>query len=120
MAFDERYVPLLHQVNLLAVANIICHGMLVFNATTIMAMVDRWRPETHSFHLPCSEMTVTLEDVAMILRLPISGLPITGHVDSAMWRERVAAVVGCELPVKVPGMKGRETEVRVRWLHEEF
>jgi hypothetical protein len=49
----------------LAVANIVHHGMLVFNATAITTMVDRWRPETHSFHLPCGEMTVTLENVAM-------------------------------------------------------
>jgi hypothetical protein len=65
MAFDERCVPLLRQVNLLAVANIVHRGMLVFNATTITTMVDRWRPETHSFHLPCGEMTVTLENVTM-------------------------------------------------------
>jgi hypothetical protein len=47
--------------------------MPVFNATTIMAMVDRWRPKTHSFHLPCDEMTVTLEDMALILGLLIRG-----------------------------------------------
>jgi hypothetical protein len=31
----------------------------MFNASAIRVMVDRWRPETHSFHLSCSEMTVT-------------------------------------------------------------
>uniref|UniRef100_A0A453DD16 Aminotransferase-like plant mobile domain-containing protein n=1 Tax=Aegilops tauschii subsp. strangulata TaxID=200361 RepID=A0A453DD16_AEGTS len=41
--------------------------------TTLTALVDRWRPETHSFHLPCGEMTVTLEDFAMITALPIKG-----------------------------------------------
>jgi hypothetical protein len=43
----------------------------MFNAMAIIAMVDRCRPETHSFHLPCDEMTMTLEDVHMILGLPI-------------------------------------------------
>jgi hypothetical protein len=71
MAFDERYVPLLHQMKLLPVANIICHGMPVFNAMAIMAMVDRWRPEPHSFHLPCGKMMVTLKDMDMILGFPI-------------------------------------------------
>jgi hypothetical protein len=71
MVFDERYVPLLHQANLLAIVEIVHRGMLVFNAMAITAMVDRWRPETHSFHLPCSEMIVTLENVAMILGLSI-------------------------------------------------
>jgi hypothetical protein len=83
VVFDERYVPLLRQANLLAIAEIIRHGMLVFNATTITTIVNKWRPETHSFHLSCREITVTLEDVAMILRLPIRGCPIIGHVDSA-------------------------------------
>jgi hypothetical protein len=120
MTFDERYVPLLWQANLLAVTNIVRHGIPVFNATTITAMVNRWRPETHSFHLPCGEMTVTLKDVAMILGLPIRGRPITGRVDSTMWRERVATFVGREPPTKVPDMKGREAGVYVRWLREEF
>jgi hypothetical protein len=66
----------------------------VFNIMTIMVMVDRWRVETHSFHLLCSKMTVTLEDVGMILGLPIRGHPVTGHVDSAGWHERVIDFVG--------------------------
>jgi hypothetical protein len=80
--------------------------MPVFNAMAIMAMVDRWRPETHSFHLPCGEMTVTLEDVAMILGLPIRGRPVTDRVDSVGWRERVTVFVGWEPPTRVPGVKG--------------
>jgi hypothetical protein len=51
------YVPLLRQTNLLPIVEIVHRGMPVFNVTTITAMVDRWRPDTHSFHLPCDEMT---------------------------------------------------------------
>jgi hypothetical protein len=51
MVFDERYVPLLRQANLLAISEIVRHGMSMFNATAITTMVDRSRPETHSFHL---------------------------------------------------------------------
>jgi hypothetical protein len=65
MVFNERYVPLLCQANLLAIIDIIHRGMPVFNATAITTIVDRWRSETLSFHLPCDEMTVTLEDVAI-------------------------------------------------------
>jgi hypothetical protein len=107
MVFDEQYVPLLRQANLLAITDIVHRGMPVFNTTAIMAMVDKWRPETQSFHLPCCEMTVTLEDVAMILGLLIRGCPVTNHVDSASWHERVAAIVGREPPVRVSGMKFR-------------
>jgi hypothetical protein len=63
MVFDERYMPLLRQANLLAIVEIVHHGMPVFNTTTITTMVDRWRLETQSFHLQCGEMTVTLEIV---------------------------------------------------------
>ncbi|MFQ6663380.1 hypothetical protein Gotur_030930, partial [Gossypium turneri] len=44
----------------------------------LSALVERWRPETHTFYLPCGECTVTLEDVALQLRLPIDGSPVTG------------------------------------------
>ena len=41
--------------------------------TLITALVERWRPETNTFHLPVGEMTVTLEDVACLWGLPIDG-----------------------------------------------
>lgn len=44
----------------------------------ISAMVERWRPETHSFHLPWGECTITLEDVVLQLGIPIDGNAITG------------------------------------------
>ena len=44
----------------------------------ISALVERWWPETHTFHLPVGECTITLEDVSIQLGLPIDGLPVTG------------------------------------------
>ena len=45
--------------------------------------------DTHTFHLPCGEMTVTLLDVAMILGLPLEGHAVTRIVQSDGWRDMV-------------------------------
>ena len=44
----------------------------------IIAFVERWHPETHSFHLPHGEMTITLQDVEVIMGLPIEGEAMVG------------------------------------------
>ena len=41
-------------------------------------LIERWRPETHSFHLPHAEMTVTLQDVSCLWGMTIVGDPVTG------------------------------------------
>ncbi|XP_050896115.1 serine/threonine-protein phosphatase 7 long form homolog [Lathyrus oleraceus] len=47
----------------------------------ILALLERWRPETHTFHLPIGECTVTLEDVYMLLGLRIDGKAVNGKVN---------------------------------------
>ncbi|QHN93372.1 uncharacterized protein DS421_17g592110 [Arachis hypogaea] len=42
---------------------------------TVDALVERWRPKMHTFHLPHGECMITLEDVVMILGLRTDGLP---------------------------------------------
>jgi len=53
----------------------------------ISAFVERWHKETSNFHLPVEELTITLDDVASLLHLPIIGAfysfePL--HVDEAV------------------------------------
>ncbi|KAL5187215.1 Protein MAIN-LIKE 1 [Glycine soja] len=53
----------------------------------ISAFAERWHKETSSFHLPVGEVTITLDDVASFLHLPIIGTFHsfkTLHVDEAM------------------------------------
>jgi hypothetical protein len=45
------------------------------------------------FHLPSSEITVTLQDVTMILGLFIEGTPVCGMVSSTGWRHSVGQVI---------------------------
>ncbi|KAL4288549.1 serine/threonine-protein phosphatase 7 long form homolog [Arachis hypogaea] len=49
----------------------------------LAALVERWRPETHTFVLSVDEVIVTLEDVAHIFGLPIDGEPVSGWTDSS-------------------------------------
>ena len=47
----------------------------------IMTFVERWRPETHTFHLPHGKTTITLQDVEVPLGIPFDGEAIVGTTD---------------------------------------
>ncbi|RYR47381.1 hypothetical protein Ahy_A07g033311 [Arachis hypogaea] len=58
-------------------------GKLTLHNALINALIERWRPETHTFHLPHGECTITLENVAMIFGLLTDGLPVSGFTNSS-------------------------------------
>ncbi|KAK1686493.1 hypothetical protein QYE76_047341 [Lolium multiflorum] len=64
------------------------------NAAALTALVERWRPETHTFHLRVGEMTPTLQDVSMILALPIQGEPLCMNTTSDGWRQQMENLIG--------------------------
>ncbi|KAK5804383.1 hypothetical protein PVK06_032032 [Gossypium arboreum] len=44
----------------------------------VSALTERWQSETHTFHLLCGKCTITLEDIALQLKLLVDGYAITG------------------------------------------
>jgi hypothetical protein len=120
MAYDERYTPLLKRAKMATVAQLCRRGLPPLNPAALTAMIDRWRPETHSFHLPCGELSITLEDQAMILGLSIRGFAVTGNVVSDGWEARVTTFLGRPLPDLEPGKKRRTSGVPLRWFRAQF
>ena len=49
-----------------------------YDKSLLTCLVDRWRPETHTFHFPWGEMAPTLQDVSYLLGLPLAGAAESG------------------------------------------
>ncbi|XP_061371938.1 serine/threonine-protein phosphatase 7 long form homolog [Gastrolobium bilobum] len=80
----------LQQAGFLHVARM---GHIQIDPMLISALVERWRPGTHTFHMTQGEMTITLQDVAAILGLLTDGRVVTGAT-STNWRVLCEEVLG--------------------------
>ncbi|XP_073367587.1 uncharacterized protein [Aegilops tauschii subsp. strangulata] len=98
MRYDERYTPYVREAGLLPFIQLVRRSTPPNNAAALTALIDHWRPETHTFHLRTGEMTVTLQDIAMITGLPIDGNPLCMNTDSDGWRAQMHALIGMVPP----------------------
>jgi hypothetical protein len=104
------------------------------NKCLISAFVERWQPETSSFHLPFGEMTITLDDVKQITGLPIEGemLSSVGFDNNDKGSDLVARIDrGVDLVERTLGIDPSEVRmefkanndqlcVRLTWLRQLF
>ena len=67
----------------------------------ITALVERWHLKTHTFHLPHREMGITLQDIEVMLGVPVDGLPMTGSV-KVDWPRLCCDLLGHRPPDPVP------------------
>ena len=61
------------EVNMCGLTPLLTSGYENISHGFICAMSERWHEETNRFHLPVREMTITLDDVACLLGIPIAG-----------------------------------------------
>ncbi|MBA0609268.1 hypothetical protein Godav_021349 [Gossypium davidsonii] len=80
----------------------------------ISALIERWRPETHIFHLPCGECTITLENVNLQLGLPVDGYAVTVSVQSGDWGVVYYELLGAILD------NINEGQIEMGWLRDIF
>ena len=86
-------------------------GHIAIDWPLITSLVERWRPETHTFHVPVGEMTITLQNVAILLGLRIHGLTVTGTCVFD-----VEALCAELLDVIPPADAIRGATISLRWL----
>ncbi|KAI8570238.1 hypothetical protein RHMOL_Rhmol01G0018700 [Rhododendron molle] len=112
---SPRIVELIYQAGF---GGILEMPFITLDRAFITALVERWRPETHTFHLRSGESTVTLQDVEIITGLAVDGRPVTGDTrfDQDKKKELCERLLGLNPPGEV--MSG--FKVSLKWLRDNF
>ncbi|MQL84763.1 hypothetical protein Taro_017271, partial [Colocasia esculenta] len=107
---DPRIIEYVHRSGLFHLTQV---QWIRLDWPLITVLVERWRSETHTFHLRHGEMSITLQDVAILMGLPIDGDVVVGNT-TLDWTD-----VCMTLLSDVPDMMKRGS-VKLSWLRERF
>ncbi|KAH1214117.1 Serine/threonine-protein phosphatase 7 long form [Glycine max] len=108
----EEIIPLLCQSDFYWIMKM---RYLKISAAVITALIERWRPETHTFHMRCGECTITLQDVSVLLGLCVDGSPLIGPTNLS-WADL------CEELLRVRSEEGelQGNMIKLSWLTHHF
>uniref|UniRef100_A0A9I9E861 Aminotransferase-like plant mobile domain-containing protein n=1 Tax=Cucumis melo TaxID=3656 RepID=A0A9I9E861_CUCME len=108
----RNILPLLHASGFYGLARL---GFIQLVWHLITALLERWRPETHTFHMPVGECTITLQDVEVLVGLPADGESVIGQMHDD-WLHVCQELLG----VIPPPEQIRGQRLSLTWLGAEF
>ncbi|RYQ88328.1 hypothetical protein Ahy_B09g095585 isoform H [Arachis hypogaea] len=100
MPLHDRIIPYLKRAGLYHLARLNAHWFWL-DEPLVSAFIERWWPETHTFHMPFKECTITLQDVAYQLRLPVDGHAVSGCMTDFHEQFRVLPADASEETVRI-------------------
>ena len=109
---DDRVIDIVKRVGLEGLYRTPCRGI---DHNLITTFVERWRPKTHTFHLPYGETTITLQDVEVNLGIPIDGEAIVGTTDK-IWAIECRSMLG----INPTGMMLKGQRILIKKLLEKI
>ncbi|KAK9282668.1 hypothetical protein L1049_010888 [Liquidambar formosana] len=88
----------------------------------VTAFVERWQLETNTFHMPFGEITITLDNVATILGIPVIGKVVScPKLDDAVAQDLLVSTLGVEdsdASLALRDVRGQS--VKLSWLKTIF
>ncbi|CAN1186874.1 Serine/threonine-protein phosphatase 7 long form homolog [Linum perenne] len=79
LTFYPQYETFLRECGLYTVVSLLGQSPC---KELVTGLLERWRPETNTFHLLQGEATITLEDVEVLTGLPTRGRPVSVGYDA--------------------------------------
>uniref|UniRef100_A0A2N9I654 Aminotransferase-like plant mobile domain-containing protein n=1 Tax=Fagus sylvatica TaxID=28930 RepID=A0A2N9I654_FAGSY len=107
-----RFIPYLQRAGFYGIVKL---GFIKMDWALITALVERWRQETYTFHLPHGEMNITLQDVEVMLGLPVDGEVLVGSTE-LNWFGLCLQLLG----VSPPPNKLNGSHLNMKWLQDTF